>query len=538
MCVFSNTKGCNMSTAITEREEGDIASTARQAGSFLPEGELADYGVEWTDCSKVTPMGGMAYFGHFLRTNGLFDYLVQRCPLTYVSNNAPGKRRVLGTVVAGVMNGAWRYAHLSHIQGDRLCAELLEIEGGFVSEDSVRRGLRRGVGTDWAAWDQWLSETELVTVLPLLSEAYTLDLDSSVKLVYGHQEGADIAYNPSKPGRPSQAIHLGFIGGLRLLVAVDVQGGKKHAACHMAPRIWTWVDALPYVCRPRLIRGDIGFGNEGYLCKCEARDLPYLFKLKMTAKVKKAIQEMATQQGKQWRKTLDEWEVIETRLKLQGWSRDRRVVVLRRPSKAKPSTCAKDEDWLPHMPTDEASIEWEYAALVCSEDLPLESLAKLYADRADCENVIDELKNQWGLNGFSTRDLNRCKIMARLTALVCNWWNVFVRIAEPREHKEAITSRPELLHVIATLVTHAGKKVLRFCSHHENSQGVKRAFGRLHRVFSRIETIAGQLNRQQVWTVQLSVAFYAWLRGKLLKVPSVADKTIRELAPSPAPVPI
>ena len=155
----------------------------------------------------------------------------------------------------------------------------------------------------------------------------------------------------------------------------------------------------------------------------------------------------------------------------------------------------------------------------------------LYAERADCENVLDELKNQWGLAGFTTQDLKRCKVMARLTALVCNWWNVFMRLAEPAEHQEALTSRPELLHLIATLVTHAGKKVLRFCSHHENSARVKQAVERLHKVFSGIDAIAGQLDRPTVWAIQLSVAFYAWLRGKVLKVPWDAEKTIHTLAP-------
>jgi len=66
-------------------------------------------------------MGGMAYFGHFLKENGLFDDLVNNGdPLTYASNNAPSKRRVLGTVVSGILNGAWRYAHLSHKQRDSL----------------------------------------------------------------------------------------------------------------------------------------------------------------------------------------------------------------------------------------------------------------------------------------------------------------------------------------------------------------------------------------------------------------------------------
>lgn len=520
-----------MDTTIMNKCNGDTGLMQKQDGSFLPIGELASYGVEWTDCSRATPMGGMVYFGHFLRENGLFDDLVEGCPLTYTSNNAPEKRRVIGTVVGGILNGAWRYAHLSHIQGDRLSAEALDVKGGFVSEDSVRRGFRKGTQSNWDEWEAWLRKAELAVVLPLLREKYILDLDTSVKPVYGHHEGAEISYNPTKPGRPSQSLHAGFIGGLRLLVALNVQGGKAHAACHMAPQIWKWVDDLPSECRPNLIRGDIGFGNEGYLRECEARELSYLFKLKMSPKVKEVIRKLATLHGLEWKTTAEDWEVIESTVKLTGWSRERRIAILRRPFKVGRSKQRKETDWLPNLQLEVALPEWEYAVLVCSRDLPLESLPKLYAERADCENVLDELKNQWGLSGFTTRDIKRCQVMARLTALVSNWWNVFARIAQPNEHKEALTSRPELLRLIATLTTHAGKKMLRFCTHHENSQDVKRAFTRLHKVFSRIDAIAGQLDRATVWAIQLSVAFYAWLRGKVLKGSSVAEKTIHELAP-------
>lgn len=523
-----------MNTMIADTGNTDRGPAVRQTQSILRAGELASYGVEWTDCSRVTPLGGMAYFGHFLHANGLFDDLVAGCPLSYKSNNAPSKRQVLGTTVCAILKGARRYAHVSHIHGDTVCAETLGIDGGFVSEDSVRRGFRKGTREDWEAWDHWLNGAERAAVLPLLTERYILDLDTSVKLVFGRQEGAEIGYNPQRPGRPSQSLHVGFIGGLRLLVSMDVQGGKAHGAKHMAPRTWGWVDSLPADCKPALIRGDIGFGNEGYLCECEARELPHLFKIKMSKKVQKLIGKLATSQGTNWQQTPGGWEAIDTRLRLMGWSRERRVVVMRRPIPVNTLRQRKEPGWLPHLDGLATPDKWEYAAVVCSADQPLDCLPTLYAERADCENVLDELKNQWGLSGFTTKDLKRCKVMARLMALVCNWWNVFLRIAEPTEHMEALTSRPELLHVIATLVTHADKKVLRFCSHHENASHVKRAFARLHRVFSCIEFIAGQLDRPTVWAIQLSVAFYAWLRGKVLKVPSEAEKTIHELAPPAA----
>jgi hypothetical protein len=38
-----------------------------------------------------------------------------------------------------------------------------------------------------------------------------------------------------------------------------------------------------------------------------------------------------------------------------------------------------------------------------------------------------------------------------MVALFYDWWNIFVRLIEPDRHMEAITSRPLLLHAIATL---------------------------------------------------------------------------------------
>ena len=63
---------------------------------------------------------------------------------------------------------------------------------------------------------------------------------------------------------------------------------------------------------------------------------------------------------------------------------------------------------------------WEYSILVTSLDGEWENLtlAQLYRDRGDAENALDELKNQWGSGGFTTQDLKRMQITARMTALV------------------------------------------------------------------------------------------------------------------------
>ena len=55
-------------------------------------------------------------------------------------------------------------------------------------------------------------------------------------------------------------------------------------------------------------------------------------------------------------------------------------------------------------------------------------------------------KNLWGWGGFVTQKIKPCRLVARMIALIYNWWSLFVRLAEPDKHLEAIVSRHLLLH--------------------------------------------------------------------------------------------
>lgn len=67
------------------------------------------------------------------------------------------------------------------------------------SEDSVRRVF---VDADPHACAVWQTGALQRTWLPALGLPWVLDLDVTVKPIYGHQEGVEVGYNPYKPGRP------------------------------------------------------------------------------------------------------------------------------------------------------------------------------------------------------------------------------------------------------------------------------------------------------------------------------------------------
>lgn len=97
--------------------------------------------MEWSDeDARVTRMGGLAYFVQYLGATGLFEHLVQGCPLSYESNNAPNKRELLSMQLLSVLSGQTRYAHISALSGSGLDAQLMKMNK-IPSEGSVRAGM-------------------------------------------------------------------------------------------------------------------------------------------------------------------------------------------------------------------------------------------------------------------------------------------------------------------------------------------------------------------------------------------------------------
>jgi hypothetical protein len=432
--------------------------------------------VEWDATAPVTPFGQLPFFIDYLKQAGLFDAWVADCPLSLTSPNAPRKRDLLGTVLLSVLAGHRRYAHITALRCDPVNPPLL--------------GMRK------------------------------VDMDSTVKTLYGHQEGAEVGYNPHKPGRPSHAYHTYMLSSLRLVLRVDVLPGDEYNVANATDGLWKLLDHLGPSRRPALLRGDKAWGIERVMTRAEQNDLAYLFRLRMTANVKRSLERAMRQSD--WVDAGQGWQGKETALRLSGWSRQRRIILLRRKLARDLAMTDRANPAQPLLGFAEIGPDkqmWEYAALVTSLDSEILTLGQLYRDRADCENVFDELKNQWGWGGFTTQDLTRCRLLAGTVALVYNWWSLFVRLADPEHHREAITSRPLLLSAIARRTQHAGQVTLTISSTHGMRDKARRAYVRIAGFLAELRENAEQLDPLEKWYRILSEALRHFLHGRQLQPP-------------------
>jgi hypothetical protein len=475
--------------------------------------------IDWDHETPVTSLGQLSFFIEFLKRTELFDSWVADCPLQLTSPNAPPLRDILGTILLSVLSGHTRYSHITTVRTDKVNAPLLGMNK-IVSEDSVRRTLIKMPELESKEW--------LITALKncyseILNIPWILDVDTTIKCLYGHQEGAVVGYNPKKPGRPSHTYHTYMIANIRMILDVEVMPGNEASASHTLPHLFSWIDSLPAEHRPKFIRGDCAFGSDQVMTAAEERSLQYLFKLKQTLNVKRFISHQMIEG--EWENAGQGWQGSSGQLKLMGWDKSRRVIILRRKLEKEVGIVNKKalsgQAIFQFADMGDNIDAYEYAALVTNMDSEVITIGSHYRDRADSENNFDELKNQWGWSGYTTNDLHRCRLMARIISLIYNWWTLFVRLIKPDSHLEAITSRPLLLHAVGKQIQHAGQKIIQVNSSHGKFQQVQLALSDLSAFFKTLKPCAEQLSVKEIMRRVLHRAFKKFIRPFIPDTPKL-----------------
>jgi hypothetical protein len=160
-------------------------------------------------------------------------------------------------------------------------------------------------------------------VLPLARRVRTLDLDSTVFERYAQQEGSLKGHNPRRHGRPSHHPLLAVLGEAHFLhgwLRSGNCGTARGAGEFLKEALALWGQRQ----KIRLLRADSGFFDGLLLDYLEQQDLPYIVVAKLTQWVKRAAQRVET-----WTVLDEHYCAGEFRLKLYGWSVERRFVVIR-----------------------------------------------------------------------------------------------------------------------------------------------------------------------------------------------------------------
>lgn len=229
---------------------------------------------------------------------------------------------------------------------------------------------------------QMLREINFKVFKKLLSKSglksITINIDSSVINVEGHQEGATKGYNPKKLGNRCYNIQFAFCDELKAYVTGFVRSGNAYTANGAAELIKEIVATLKTTDLEIFFRMDNGYFDEEIIETIESLGCKYLIKAKAYA----TLVSQVTASSAVFLEGINGRETAELIIKLDKWKKKRRFVV---------SRVLKPEKERAQLSLLEGS-EYDYFFFVTNTDLGSEAVVLSYEKRGNAENYIKEAK--------------------------------------------------------------------------------------------------------------------------------------------------
>jgi hypothetical protein len=245
---------------------------------------------------------------------------------------------------------------------------------------------------------------------------FTLDCDSSILTKYGEQQGAHKGYNPKKPGRNSYHPIIAFVNDLKLVANFWLRPGNTGASNNFKAFLEDTIKKL----RGKtigLIRLDSGFYSKEILEYLESIHLDYIIAVKFYVPIQKMISLQQRWFG------LDEGiEICDTFYQGNDWKKPRRVIVVRQRLKERPQAVGKT---LNIFEGTQYYYRYRYTAYVTNLKLPAAEVWRLYRQRADSENRIKELKQDFGFESFSLKEFYATEAALTVAILAYNIMAIF-----------------------------------------------------------------------------------------------------------------
>lgn len=371
--------------------------------------------VEFTE-QRLSGHAGSATFWAWLRPSGWVERLAAALPhRPPTSNNHLTPLAKALAFCHGLLCEARKLTHVAYLRRDPLVPELLGIPR-VPSQSALSRffagfnSAAANLGCFRALW-HWAMQR-----LPSRPEGYTLDLDST-RLLHedGHQQGVAVGY--TRQGlKPCLHPLLAVLAEVRLVAQLWLRAGNTACANNAAAFFLDLWENLPRHLRLRAVRADAGFCTPELLALWEQLGLPYVVVAQLCAPIKSLLR-----RGLEWQATeVPGTEVAEIQYQAARWPHPRRLVLIRH-RVAEPGD--RGGKRLLEVPG------YRFQALVTSLPASPSPLAvwSYYNGRADCENVIKELREGFALPTLCLRSFWATEAALSLATLTYNLSVLFQR---------------------------------------------------------------------------------------------------------------
>lgn len=308
----------------------------------------------------------------------------------------------------------------------------------------------------------------------------TLDTDTTVHTLFGHQMGGRKSYNPKNKGKKSYQPILTFLAETREYISGELRNGDRPTGAQIARHLAEVFAALPPQVKTIQARADSGFYCWEAVEAYEKRAVEFIISARKTSRL---VDELKAAEWKRSRGT-DADGQCEFRYQPEGWGKPCRFLALRYQKKSRPKEAEEPEQYqLFDTP------EYSYRVFVTNMKEPIDLLTWFYSQRGGAENLIKEANNDAGLASHPserwTINCNHFQLAMLAYNLNC-WLMLFNREPDAKvqtlQHTTLATARLRFLFLAAKIWRHAGRAGVSYSDHYPE-QGI------FHRLMDRLRAI-------------------------------------------------
>lgn len=261
-----------------------------------------------------------------------------------------------------------------------------------------------------------LLRTHFLAVPHSLSR-YWFDFDSTVRTLYGNQEGVSKGYNPIHPGKKSYHPLVCTEAHLRDCVEGELRYGDVHTAAGAVPMLKRMRAMVPAGTQEMRVRADAGFYGHEFIEELAENRMKFAVVARLTGPLKLRVP------GLRYQKVNATESTAEFRYQPHGWKQPCRFVTLR-------------EKLTEHRQEQLSLFTMDrYAYHVIVTNLPLTpwGVFSFYQPRAGLERIIRILKDDYPFAKAPTHSFAANTLYAELSLLAYNIIIWFKRLCLPED---------------------------------------------------------------------------------------------------------
>jgi Transposase DDE domain group 1 len=304
--------------------------------------------------------------------------------------------------------------------------------------------------------------------LPEHRSRLIFDLDSTVVTSFGHQEGAEVGYNPRYRGKRSYDPLLCVEANSTFLWDVELRRGDAGTWAGSEELLACCFLSSPHDVREFRLRADAGFGYGPVLDMLEVRPTAqFAVVSRMIPSLKRELG------GLRYERLNPRWEIAEFEHHPHDWPHARRCIVARKP--------LQESD-----PEPTLFVMKHYAYRAWHTNLPMTPAGvwHFYDGRARMERRIREIREDYALQKIPTRAFEANALYLEIIRLAYNLVTAFQRTCLPQEWQSLTLSklRHRLFWLPGELTRPQNRPTLRLLDSPLIARKAEKILDRVHRL--------------------------------------------------------